>query len=67
MESIVSADELMRTIDTKRARQRELTGMTWGAPKHIVEAAQPELATLHLEIDELKVKLYRLNGGKIDN
>lgn len=54
---------IMADIDTKREELRRLTREVWGAPRHIAEEIEPRIVALNLEVDALKVKLYRANGG----
>ena len=54
---------IMADIDTKREEARRLTRRVWGAPDHIANEIEPAIVRLNLEIDALKVKLYRANGG----
>lgn len=62
----MTADDIMRQIDAKRTRQRELAGSLHKVPAHIAQEVELELSSLHLEIDELKAELFRANGGKSD-
>ena len=61
----MNPDEIRQAIYDKREELSRLTRSVWGAPKHVAEEIEPRIKELNLEIEALKVKLYRANGGTV--
>ena len=57
-------EEIMQAIEEKREEARRLSREVWGAPHHIAAEIEPRIVVLNLEINELKIQLYKETGGK---
>ena len=56
--------EIHQAIDAKRAELLQLVKDQRQSPPHLRDVVDPVIYQLNIEIDQLKVALYRANGGK---
>ena len=60
----MTAEEIMRQIDNKRAELSRLAREVWGSPRHIAATVEPRIDQLNAEISELKVALFKSVNGE---